>query len=391
MKLLVIGRTYATAFSQEKFAAMKAIDPDLKLCIIVPTHFGHFSKKARPAERHPALADDIATFRIVAGKPPSTYFFNPFHLAKKFKKFSPDVVLIDEDPHSVLGAETCFLMGLFCPSAKRIFFTWDNLARDHRFPFGFIKRALTKYGFSKTSLIVCGNSEAQRLLAPAKNYTGSSVVLPQLGIEPFAARQTPIAKVSPIIGFVGRLVPEKGLVLLLEALSQLKHLEWELNVIGSGPLESEIQGRWQSAFGDRLKYRAAVPHSGVADCLRALDIFVLPSLTTPRWKEQFGLTLAQAMMAGAACVGSSSGAIPEVLGNAGVIFEEGNRKQLQDVLSALITSPARRQELAQAGWSRAMAQFSHSVVSARYLAALKHTLHDPNSALPPRVRFSEVS
>jgi glycosyltransferase involved in cell wall biosynthesis len=56
------------------------------------------------------------------------------------------------------------------------------------------------------------------------------------------------------------------------------------------------------------------------DIMKDFHVFVLPSHTTPVWKEQFGVVLIEAMFSHAAVVGSSSGAIPEVVGDAGVIF-----------------------------------------------------------------------
>jgi L-malate glycosyltransferase len=390
MKLLVIGHSYATAFAQEKFAMMKELDPSLRLCIVVPPNVSYFSR-TQAAERHPALSEEIAVIRSLAGKPPSTYLPNPLHLIRTVRTFSPDVVLIEEDPHSVVGTEACIVMRIFCPSAKLAFFSWDNLARRPKFPLSVIKRLLTKFAFAKTSLIICGNSEAQRLLGSSKNYLGSSVVLPQVGIAPFGVGRTGESNHRPVIGFVGRLVPEKGLILLLEVLSDLRHLNWELTVVGSGSLAPELRSRWQAVFGDRLTLKGPVSHVDVPDCLRALDIFVLPSQSTPTWKEQFGLTLAQAMMAGVACIGSSSGAIPEVLGDAGLIFEEGSHTHLKDALETLITLPDRRYEFAAAGRRRAIEEFSTSIVAGRYLAALKRTVDSSKLTASPQMRFSGAS
>ncbi|MBW2737950.1 MAG: glycosyltransferase family 4 protein, partial [Deltaproteobacteria bacterium] len=78
----------------------------------------------------------------------------------------------------------------------------------------------------------------------------------------------------------------------------MQHFTWKLLIVGSGPLKEEIQTHWKVLLNDRLIFQDAVTHKAVPNYLKCLNIFVLPSYGTPRWKQQFGLTLAQAMMAG---------------------------------------------------------------------------------------------
>ena len=68
-----------------------------------------------------------------------------------------------------------------------------------------------------------------------------------------------------------------------------------------------------------------MPLNDVPRHLRALDALVLPSESTPLWKEQFGHVLIEAMACGVPVVGSDSGAIPEVIGEAGLLFPGGGR------------------------------------------------------------------
>ena len=374
MKLLVIGHSYVTAFAQEKFAAMKALDARFEVCLVVPARAKSVFMKYR-AELHPGLeSGEVAVTGRALGGSHMTYLLDPLRIARILRRFRPEVVLIEEDPHSLVGVETALLTRWFQPQAKIAVFLWDNLARRPNFPVSFLKRLLTRYTLSRCSLVICGNSEAQALLGLSKGYRRASIVLPQLGIdpstEPRPAEIPAIPVTIPIIGFVGRLVPEKGVALLLSALSRLQHLAWKLVIVGAGPLFRELETTWKPIFGDRMVLRGPIAHAEVPGCLKSLDIFVLPSYGIPRWKEQFGLTLVQAMMAGVACIGSSSGAIPEVLGPAGLIFEEGSTQSLAAALTTLIECPARRQALAIAARERALKEFSTGVVAARYLATL---------------------
>jgi L-malate glycosyltransferase len=244
------------------------------------------------------------------------------------------------------------------------------------------KRLFTSYSFARCELVVCGNADAQRLLTETKGYTGPSLVLPQVGLDPDEyttespqALPEPLAKRDdvPLIGFIGRMVPEKGVLLLLEALSRLQGFKWELLLVGSGTLKKTIHDQWQSRFGDRLITMDAIPHKAVSQYLRCLDIFVLPSYGIKTWKEQFGLTLAQAMMAGVACIGSSSGAIPEVMGPGGLIFKERDVDDLTCALKRMLESERLRRELGQKARAFAL-RYTNSAVASAYLTAFNSLL-----------------
>jgi glycosyltransferase involved in cell wall biosynthesis len=225
-------------------------------------------------------------------------------------------------------------------------------------------------------LVVCGNQEAQRLLGYAKKYHGPSAVLPQFGIEyekyqrnakPEIARRVARQVGTPVIGFMGRLVPEKGILLLCEALDGVKHLPWKLVIVAGGPLEEDLQERWKPLFGDRLLLLGSGARADLPDYLKCLDILVVPSLSTPHWKEQFGYILVEAMASGVAVIGSSSGAIPEGIGDAGMVFPEGDVSRLREALTLLLQSIEKRNELSRLGRERAQKLFSHEAVSASYM------------------------
>jgi len=97
-----------------------------------------------------------------------------------------------------------------------------------------------------------------------------------------------------------------------------------------------------------------------------MDIFVLNSYEAPSWKEQFGLTLAQAMLLGRACVVSDSGALPEVAGGAAMVVAERSVAELREALEALLASPALRQTLGQRARERALRHYTNEQVAVRY-------------------------
>lgn len=376
MKLLVIGHTYLNAFNQRKYVEMKRQCADLELKLLTPRAMAHvFRRYVR--EISPALSrDEVEDIREFFGRSHMSYILDPLHFIKVLREFRPDRIHIEEDPYSSIGVESVFLSRLVCPEAKISFFIWDNLAREPRFPLNIIKWKLNRYSLARAELVICGNREGETLLLDKKGYKGRTAVLPQLPLDPAdyrGAKSTQlrtslgIADDIPLIGFVGRLIPEKGIRLLLQALVGMQHLPWRLIVLGSGPLEDEITEKWQALLEDRLIFRQAVPHTEVPAFMRAMDVFVLPSYATPNWKEQFGLVLAQAMLAGVPCLGSSSGAIPDVIGPGGIIFKENDIDDLTAKLEPLLSDAALRLDLGQAGLSFALQHYSYDVVVKRQL------------------------
>jgi glycosyltransferase involved in cell wall biosynthesis len=101
-----------------------------------------------------------------------------------------------------------------------------------------------------------------------------------------------------------------------------------------------------------------VAHSQIPRYMNCCDVVVLPSLTSDRWKEQFGRVLPEAMACGVAVIGSASGNIPDMIGDAGVIVPEGSPSAIATAVTALASDPDRRQLLQRAGRQRVEALFS---------------------------------
>ena len=97
-------------------------------------------------------------------------------------------------------------------------------------------------------------------------------------------------------------------------------------------------------------------------------LLVLPSLTTRRWKEQFGRVLGEAMASGVPVAGSSSGFIPEFIHatGGGLVFPEGDAMALARVLATLAREPLHRRQLAEAGRAGVLGHYSVPVLARRW-------------------------
>ncbi|HXD55061.1 MAG TPA: glycosyltransferase family 4 protein [Solirubrobacteraceae bacterium] len=150
------------------------------------------------------------------------------------------------------------------------------------------------------------------------------------------------------VGYAGRLIESKGLRDLLEA-TRLLPAPVELLLFGAGELRAELEG--QPVPGSAVRVLDGYSHDRMAEAYAQLDVLVLPSHTTPTWKEQFGRVIIEALWCGVPVVGSDSGEIPWVIGltEGGLVFGEGDVGALAARLEQLREDPGLRAELAASG------------------------------------------
>src|SRR5204862_1301969 len=101
----------------------------------------------------------------------------------------------------------------------------------------------------------------------------------------------------------------------------------------------------QLGIAERITWEPSVTSMLVPERLRTFSVLVQPSLTRRNWKEQFGRAVMEAMACGVPVIGSSSGEIPHVLGDAGLVVPEGDAVALRDAIARLLADGALRAEL----------------------------------------------
>ena len=265
-------------------------------------------------------------------------------------KIKPDVIHIDEEPYSVVTSQIIAASaGL---KAKHIAFTWQNLYKVYPPPFSLFE----KYVYKHARAIIAGNSEARTILRK-KGYRGYIPIIPQFGIDSLAytANLNNKEKLGVLpdvlaVAYVGRLVKEKGIDILLGAIAKVPGVH--LYIAGSGPEEAflaRLAGEYR--ISDRVHFMGPLQSTKVAEFMASVDVLVLPSRTRPNWKEQFGRVLIEAMASGTVVIGSNSGEIPNVIGGAGLIFREGDVNELAMHLNAL-RDPVTRESYIRGGYER---------------------------------------
>lgn len=282
-------------------------------------------------------------------------------LKKRLETFRPDILHMDEEPYNLatwLGLRQARAAGI-----KALFFSWQNIARRYPFPFNFFERQV----LHTADFALMGNAEAAQVWR-AKGYTGPYRVLPQFGVNPDFFRPPPQRDRGRgfVIGCAGRrLVADKGIDILLRAVAELPGI-WRLQIAGSGPEQPALKRLTKElGLGDRVQFDGVIPSNHMPAYLQQLDALVLPSRTMPNWKEQFGRVLIEAMACEVAVIGSDSGEIPNVVGDAGLIFPEGDVEALRALLQLLMETEGLRDTLGKAGRKRVLEQYTQAQIAAQ--------------------------
>ncbi|MCU0551071.1 MAG: hormogonium polysaccharide biosynthesis glycosyltransferase HpsO [Leptolyngbya sp. Prado105] len=381
MKILVASHSYIVDLNCEKLRVLANLEPGIEVTIIVP-------KRWKPGG---VMKDTIETrsreegsFRVV---PVSNFSQNNqglltfgADLVSLIKSFQPDIIQVEQGSKSLAYAEFITLNRLLNLKAKNLFFTWWNLPYHLKFPVSLLEA----YNLKNTDGIVVGNQDGAEILRD-RGFTGKMSVMPQLGVDdslfcpqsqPELAAKLGIQSDDFVVGFVGRFVPEKGILTLVKALEKLRDRRWKLLLLGRGELKAEIQKQAEeSGVSNRLIWIESVPHADVYRYINLMNTLVLPSETTDQfktftsagWKEQFGHVLIEAMACQVPVIGSDSGEIPNVIGDAGLVFPEGNVEELSDRLARLIDDRDFASDLGQQGYQRAIAKYTNRALAKELL------------------------
>jgi glycosyltransferase involved in cell wall biosynthesis len=280
-----------------------------------------------------------------------------------------DVVHCWEEPYVAAGWQVARHVPR---DAKLVVATFQNISKRYPPPVSWMERAVMR----RADGWIAFGVTAQVALSGRPGYTSlpSRVIGPGVDTERFApdaaARKRTRASLGwddrlPVVGYLGRFVPEKGLDLLLAALERSRR-PWRGLFVGGGPLAGLIESFGARHHG-RVRVVQGVAHDEVPGYLNAMDVLCAPSQTLPRWREQFGRMLIEAMACGVPVAGSDSGEIPHVLAEAGLVLPEASADAWAGALDALLGDAARRRRLSEAGLARARREFAWPVVARRHL------------------------
>ena len=375
--LLAIGTTYRIASARQKLISLS----DYFSVTCVTSELGEQRIFGRPIQEFniPDKENAIRLFRLPEWPTNQGFtriFFAGLERIVRSARF--DIILVDAEPWGLYKWQSWYLVRRFQKTALFGEFTWENVERP-----GWRGAILSGFYFASAradDFLICGNAAAQKILLKHGASPGRVLVAPQHGVDisefrppsreemQGARKEFGLPQNGFVVGFCGRLVPEKGVSDLVAAAAQLvvQFPDTHLALVGNGPLRAELtrnSAPW-------LHVIVGQPSSAIPRFMQSLDLFVLPS--RPRfepghyWEEQFGHVLIEAMACGVATLGSSSGAIPEVISFPEAIFPHSDADALFRLLVKGRSEPGWRKQLAAQQRERVIRVYEHSAVSRTY-------------------------
>ena len=346
--------------------------------VVAPRYF-HGRDDLRPATFAPRQDEPCPVIPVRAYLTRFVHVFG-YGLASLHRAIrgSWDVVHAWEEPYIFAGAE---LAASAPRSARFVFRTAQSLDKWYPPPFNLFER----YTLSRASGWICSGRLVAENLGKRPRYAVRPMACIPLGVDTSVFRPDPAARAetrrllgwaeggSPVVGYLGRFVPEKGLGVMMAALDALR-TPWRALLLGGGKQESELRA-WADRYPDgRVRILTDVSHDRVAPYVAAMDVLAAPSQTTRHWKEQFGRMLIEGMACGVAVVGSDSGEIPHVICDTGEVVREADVARWTETLGALLEDSGRRAELGAAGRERAESQYSWPIVGRKHLQFFEELL-----------------
>ena len=272
-------------------------------------------------------------------------------LGEIFRDGGFDIIMNEVEPWSVLRWQSWFLAKKFQPEAIFGEFSWENMLRPGLR--GLLLKKIYQAAMRSGDFLIAGNTRCAEICTAFGQDPERVEVICQLGVavshfeppESFdrssARERLGLDPQAFLVGYCGRIIPEKGLLELYEAIEELQTeaaLDVHLAIMGNGELSGlPAEHEQKPAWFHRMPAR---PHDEVGEFMQVLDVFALASKAQIEtsgviWEEQFGRVLIEAAAAGAVVIGSTSGAIPEVIDDREMTVPPGNVSSLTQLIKQL--------------------------------------------------------
>lgn len=362
MRVLLIDKTAVLAANHERFAAL-AEQPDVELHVLSPERWFEHGRSVT-LERRVAEGYRIHTGHTLRqGHYGSSFFYTG--LARAILRARPAIIQLLEEPWSFFAGQTMRWASILAPRAAIVFYTWENVYRD----FDYVSRLRRIYRridhrmHRRAKGAICASPQAEEVLR-LKGFQGPTRIIPYGVSQVFFTAGERRARNHAsrqgggfTIGYIGRFLEMKGVQHLIQALSVVEGAQ--LVLVGSGEYEPVLRRQAERLGIDgRVRWVPPQPPERIPDYLWEMDVLVLPSQAAPHWTEQMGRVVVEAMAAGVPVIASDSGALPDVVGDAGLLFREGKWRELAERLIYLRNNDGVRQALMLRGLEHARRRYT---------------------------------
>jgi glycosyltransferase involved in cell wall biosynthesis len=349
MRLLVVDHNAVEPVNQELYRLLSE-SGDIRVRVIIPSRWhDNYAMRQGNKGRFPGGCEVV---------PVPVFFSTRTHrliyrgLERQVGEFAPDVLFMNSEPENFQTYE-CARIVRRHPRVKLVFSTWRNIDyADGIFPY---KASFLHNWIEKKVLAVAAHgiafNESAAPIFKRLGFDDITFIPPELDTRVFTPGAGSAARPFTV-GYAGRLEPLKGVDDLIQAVAGLPD-SIRLRIVGSGSWTALLQRKGEvEGVASRIDWIPPVRRSAMPGEYHRMDVLVLPSRTGKFWKEQFGRVLVEAMACGVPVVGSDSGEIPGVIGDAGLIYREGDVKGLRGELARLREDGRLRKALAGKGLAR---------------------------------------
>ncbi len=370
IRVLTIGHSCVVA-ENRAVSREVARDPQLDVTVAAPIAFrsglGLIELQPEPPESNLELRALAARFTNW----PQIFAYDRRGLAALIENGAFDVVDGWEEPYTYAGYQIA--RAIEKSNATFCFRTNQNIEKRYPYPFSYFERSVRERA---QGWITGGNLVFETMTKRGYPKERGQIIAFAVDLDAFRPftpdRKQAVARdlglLPPIVAYVGRLTHEKGIDLIMGAMELVgSSTPWSLLVLGAGPMEANLRN-WAAArdWSNRVQIRL-VPHRDVPAYLGAADLLLAPSQTGQRWREQFGRMTIEAFACGVPVLGSDSGEIPYVIGDAGKVLPENDARIWAEAIREAIGSAELRAEMARRGFERVQA-YSVATVARQYSA-----------------------
>jgi glycosyltransferase involved in cell wall biosynthesis len=364
-RILTISKPYVS-YPYRKKLELLAGDSRFVMGLICPEVWGNQKFEAQPENGSGLSVTSLPTY--FSSK-------NHFHLyknlAREIERFAPDIVNVEEEDYSLVTWQAFRIAKRL--GAKPMFYAWQNIDKNYPPPFSNIEKYIYRH-----AVAAMGGSDTAGKILKRKGYKGPFHTIPQVGIDTdlFRIEGDPQIEKKRIkaelnldpelftVFYGGRIVEEKGIQTLIGAAKRLKRDDLHVMIVGSGPYIPRLKELAEDIPSKNITFIPYVTTTQMPRYIQAADALCLGSLTRPNWKEQGPVRIVTESMAShTVAVVSDSGELPDVVGDDGLIFPEGDESALSQQLVRLLDEKGLAEDLRSRGLKKVTENYSAEAVA----------------------------